>query len=311
MARDEIAFKNFKWVDIEKPSECNFEDISEIYNIPLRPLYNCLDPELLPRFEKMQDMVFIILRVPDPQMSADAETLQEITTKIAVFIKNDLIMTIHRQNIDFINEMKSRCSLEADFIPSDLLRELLTHSMETLEGPLNELEHMVEEFESFVYDSQKSMKRPLRTGYFIKRKASTYKKILKLTVDILNKIATKPDLIWNDFIDLKEYLDRLLFYADDVLENITGLMNLQVSLDSQKTNEASYKTNEIMRVLTIFSIFFLPLNFIAGIYGMNFENMPELKYEWGYEIVLAVMLSLSIGIFSWVYKKGWLKKTIK
>ncbi|HEY1078684.1 MAG TPA: CorA family divalent cation transporter, partial [Bdellovibrio sp.] len=74
------------------------------------------------------------------------------------------------------------------------------------------------------------------------------------------------------------------------------------------TNEASYRTNEVMRVLTVFSIFFLPLNFIAGVYGMNFENMPELKAPNGYYMTLAVMAFVVVSITYWMYKKGWLKK---
>ena len=63
-----------------------------------------------------------------------------------------------------------------------------------------------------------------------------------------------------------------------------------------------------MRVLTVFSIFFLPLNFLAGIYGMNFEHMPELKHPHGYTTVLLMMGLISLGIFIWVHKKGWLKE---
>lgn len=62
-----------------------------------------------------------------------------------------------------------------------------------------------------------------------------------------------------------------------------------------------------MRLLTVFSAFFLPLNFIASIYGMNFQNMPELASPHGYHTTLAVMASVAAVIYIWVKRKGWLK----
>ena len=91
------------------------------------------------------------------------------------------------------------------------------------------------------------------------------------------------------------------------MDNVSNLINLYVSITSQKTNEASYKTNEIVRILTVFSIFFLPLNFLAGVYGMNFEHMPELKSENGYYAVLGVMLLISFSLFTWMFRRGWIR----
>jgi magnesium transporter len=76
-------------------------------------------------------------------------------------------------------------------------------------------------------------------------------------------------------------------------------MNLYLSLSSQRTNEA-------MRVLTVFSAFFLPLTFIAGVYGMNFEYMPELTWKLGYPGAMAAMVLISVGIYFWFKRKGWI-----
>ncbi len=76
-------------------------------------------------------------------------------------------------------------------------------------------------------------------------------------------------------------------------------MNLYMSFAAQKTND-------VMKVLTIFSVFFMPLTFIVGIYGMNFEFMPELKQKWGYPIVLIVMAIVTGVIYQWFRKKKWL-----
>ena len=83
---------------------------------------------------------------------------------------------------------------------------------------------------------------------------------------------------------------------DKVFENVNNLLNLSMSFASQRTNE-------VMKVLTLFSAFFLPLTFLVGIYGMNFEFMPELGKKWGYPAVLLLMVLITLVIYFWFKKK--------
>ena len=82
-------------------------------------------------------------------------------------------------------------------------------------------------------------------------------------------------------------------------QSVTNLLKIYLSLSAQRTNE-------VMRMLTIFSAFFLPLTFIAGIYGMNFKFMPELGWKAGYPAVLFLMVVVAGGIYVWFRRKGWI-----
>jgi len=106
---------------------------------------------------------------------------------------------------------------------------------------------------------------------------------------------------------VKDAGGALYFFADEMAESITSLLNLHLSMSMHRTTEASYRTGEIVRILTIFSIFLLPLNVITGIYGMNFDHMPELRFHFGYPAALAIMVSTLLVIFWWLSRKGWLK----
>lgn len=303
----EFHLHNTRWVDLVHPSHEDLVSLAPMLNVPERILVNALNPDHLPKFEEFQSTNVIYLRLIDPKKKPNAVNIQELTTKITIVMHEDLVLTIHRMDPDFIVRLREECNGENNYNQKELIKSIVTSSLMTYDEPLSQLELRSDEFEEKIFKTAKS-RAIIREGYYIKRKASAFRKCLKFSMDILNTLQTHPEFIWKDFQGLKENAERFLFYTEDVLENVTGLLNLHISISAQKTNEASYKTNEVMRVLTVFSIFFLPLNFLAGIYGMNFEFMPELKHPHGYTSVLVVMGLVSLGIFIWVKSKGWLKE---
>ena len=134
--------------------------------------------------------------------------------------------------------------------------------------------------------------------YFIKRKAAISNKLLMLTGEVINSIRTSnSDLV--ALQDAKDLHVKLITIYDQIHDDVTNLLNIYLSLSAQKTND-------VMKVLTIFSVFFMPLTFIVGIYGMNFDFMPELRVKWAYPAVLISMAIISLLIFWWFKRKKWL-----
>jgi len=298
MKKSEHQLQNFRWIDLTGPKKSDLNHISNELSIPNRILMNALDPEHLPKYELLDSAAVIYLRVIDPS-KPNAVNIQDLTTKITLIITEDLVMSIHRLDHLFLEELRNE-SVEKNFTLKDLIKRIITSSLMTFDIPLTTLENRVEIFEENIFENQKNQDI-VREGYFLKRKASAIRKVLKFSLDILAALQSRPDFVWRDFQGLRENIERNLFYTEDVLENVTGLLNLHISLAAQKTNE-------VMRVLTVFSIFFLPLNFLAGVYGMNFDYMPELRHPHGYQYVLGLMICISLVIFIWVYKRGWLKR---
>lgn len=290
---------------MEGPSQADFLQLAEEFDLPLRPLATCLDPEHLPRCDFFGTTTFFILRHFDSTSPEEARSIQQLTTKIVFVVGRDLLLTLHRAPLATLSHEMERSAFVSHTL-GGFIQHLYQEVLTSFDEPIEALEKGTEAIEGRVFALRR--RNILRQGYRIKSKSSTYRKVFKFTSDVLLKLQSRPEGPLSGFGDLRESLDRLIFYTDNIYEDITGLLNLHIALMSQKTNEASYKTNEIMRVLTAVSIFFLPLNFIAGIYGMNFVNMPELKTENGYFITLGVMVLVAIAILAWIYKKAWLKK---
>ncbi len=291
------TWSGFEWLDITDPSREELDALAKEHHINSHVVRDCLDPDHLPKQEQLDHFNFLITRVFDANVNAHLDSLQELTTKIAVFFNDRLLITIHRNQQCFLKEIANaqgegeQCSTDA------LVIRMLRAVLQRYEEPVMKLGEQIDVYESTVL--LKHTRPALLHGlYYIKRKAAACKKVLLLTDDLLSflKSVTKDKSAVQDARDL--YTKLILLY-DQVLDDVNNLLNTYLSLTAQKTNE-------VMKVLTIFSAFFMPLTFIAGIYGMNFQQMPELSLRYGYPAVLISMLLVSLVIFLYFRKKRWL-----
>jgi magnesium transporter len=122
--------------------------------------------------------------------------------------------------------------------------------------------------------------------------------------EALRSLAVEPSPFVSDEVRLylqstEQHLAQAMEAVDSGRETTQGLVELHLS-------NVSYRTNEIMKVLTLMASIFIPLTFIAGIYGMNFENMPELHSQRGYFVVLGVMLAVAVGMVGYFVRRGWI-----
>ena len=101
--------------------------------------------------------------------------------------------------------------------------------------------------------------------------------------------------------DLYEHTIQVIDTVETFRDMVSGLLDIYLS-------SVSNRLNEVMKVLTIISTIFIPLTFIAGVYGMNFRFMPELQEWWGYPAVLGAMLLVTLLIYRWFRSRGWLRE---
>lgn len=308
MKQKSQEFQGFKWVDVEAPDSAGLAKLSQELGLNEKMARLTLDPEYLPKVHFLNNNeLFLVFRVIDPKPGQYADSIPELTTKLSFYVRDQLIVTVHRQKMNFVDDLFN--SPQENCTQKELLSELIWQIVQTYDTPLLDLQTKLDQYDEKIFSGSRS-KRLVREGYFLKRHSTSFKKVLKFTLDNVNKLIERSSISEKRLQESKDYLERLIFYADDVFENVTSLLSIYISLVSQKTNEASFKTNEVMRVLTVFSLFFLPLNFIAGIYGMNFKYMPELENPYGYYGVLSAMALFSILLLTYVWKKGWLRRPV-
>jgi magnesium transporter len=295
------AKSGFAWVDVVNPTKEELDKIAADHGLHATAVSDCLEPEHLPKYERYGDITFIIARAFDETSSPHGETVQELTRKIAVFFCEKFVITIHRKDQAFMAQLREahveRGRTREARLPY-VITDLLNAVISTYEKPLDDAETTIEAFEEALFDERKA-NPSLKRIHILKRRVNLFKRMLWLTIGVVHKIAPPFERNAPLYQDVEENAQSYHFHADELLEEANNLLGIQLSM-------ASHRTNEVMRVLTVFSAFFLPLTFIVGVYGMNFSFMPELEKHWGYPAVLLVMLAVSAIIFIWFRRRGWL-----
>ncbi len=289
---------SFEWIDVFNTTETDLTAIAHQYNLPQAAVIDCLQPEHLPKFETFDDYSFIIIRFFDPNCTTDADNIQQLTRKIAIFFNNHFLLTIHRSQAQVIEHVGNKYANDPSIkFPFDIVCKIIKNVLESFNDPLSEIDKKIEFYESKIF-RRKRIPDLLINLYNIKRRTYLFKRLNVLSKNVVDSLIQthKRNSLYHD---MKDYYVRIETFTDEMHDSISSLLNLYISLSSQKTNE-------VMRILTVFSAFFLPLTFIVGIYGMNFQYMPELSMQYGYPALMLGMFLVTVVIFQWFKRKGWL-----
>jgi magnesium transporter len=303
----------FTWLDVVDPTREELSELVADYGLHTLSVNDCLDPEHLPKYEVFENHTFVILRAVDADAPRTADTVQALTRKLAVFAGPGFVITIHRKDQPWLTALQERGlanvplkhATKSEGIQVHLLTQLFNAALDTYQRPLEEVENTLDRFDTKVFEGEVAggaeFRSDLREIHRLKRQVTLCKRLLWRTVDVTQRMVPNAGKAAALLRDVQENAESYHFYADELLDDANTLLNVQLALASQRTSE-------VMRVLTVFSVFFLPLTFIVGVYGMNFKYMPELRERWGYPAVLFAMAVVTFAIHRWFRVRGWLRR---
>jgi magnesium transporter len=301
----------FVWLDAVDPSPEELDELATDYGLHPLAVKDCLDPEHLPKHEAFENHSFVILRAVDEAAPPDADTVQALTRKTALFYGPSFLITVHRKDQGWLTALQQRClvglpskhAARSEGIQAHLLAQLFNAAIDTYQAPMARIESRLDHLDAQVFEGRNvpgpAFRVALREIHRLKRQVTLCKRLLWRMVDVTQRMVPAAGRAATLFRDVQENAESYHFYADELLDDANTLLNVQLSL-------ASHRTSEVMRVLTVFSVFFLPLTFIVGVYGMNFDIMPELRQRWGYPAVLLLMGAVTLVIYRWFRRRGWL-----
>lgn len=292
------------WADIQGlGSEAIVRDIAEIFKLHNLILEDVVNVPQRPKIEDYQDQLLIILHSIKPNDDEKGFTSEQIS----LVLGKNYLLTFQEDSIDDFANMRDRIKnnqgkvrqLGADYLAYLILDTLIDNYFPVLEDYGERIE-LLEDL--IVADpSQKTLKEI----YSIRRELLALRRSIWPLRNLFNQL-TRED---NELISKEVYIyfRDCYYHTIQILDILETYRELASSLMDVLMSSMSNKMNEVVTLLTIISSIFIPLTFIAGVYGMNFEFMPELTWRWGYFICLFLMFILALLMLFFFWQRGWFK----
>jgi len=287
------------WLDVADPTGEELDALAHDYRLHSTLVADCLEPLHLPKHEQSGDITFLIVRAFDNDAPEDATSMQTLTRKVTVFLGNRFLITAHRKDQSFLQPILNKYRGEPDQVYLlAVMLEVLTAAVETYQTPLEAAEAQIHLFEAAVLTDQRDAAH-WDAIFRTQARLTLIKRMLWHTLNAVQRFVPRSDRNLPLCQDLRERIESLLFFTDNLLEDLRNLLSVQLSL-------AANDTNDVMRTLAMYSVFFMPLSFIVGVYGMNFEHIPELKWRFGYQALWMGLAIIAFAIYRWFRKKHWI-----
>ncbi|MCF8235443.1 MAG: magnesium/cobalt transporter CorA [Bacteroidales bacterium] len=290
------------WLSVEGLNDVDLiEQLGIRFNLHILMLEDVLNTEHLPKYEEFKDHLFFTLKILHKTDRQEEIPFQHISFVLG----KDLLMVFTEKKTELFHPVQERIQQGlgkargrgADYLLSLLLDKVIDQNylvLEPIERDIEELELTILEEPSKV-DTEKILR--LRKNII-----SLKKFILPVRDELRRLIKSDSELIQEGTLqylnDVNDHVMGLAGSLEAYRETLNGLMDLHQS-------NLSNKMNNVMMTLTIIATIFIPLTFIAGIYGMNFQYMPELTWKWGYPIVMGAILLIGVGMYIYIKKRRW------
>ena len=298
---DHVAWLNFHGLDDLK----SIEELCHRLEIDKLTIENIHAATGRPKVEEYPKYMFFHVKSALPTENDSTLLNQE---QISFILGENYLISFQEKAADHFSDVRDRIvkargkirTKGADFLLFRMLEAIIDNYFEVLESITEKIERIDERIHN------KSNKLIFKEIEIEKRKLIELRKIVLPIRDITIQLESSESIFLDKsnfryFSNLKSSCASALEEIDANKQILEGLTNLYYAVQGQRMNQ-------IMKVLTIVSAIFIPLTFIVGVYGMNFENMPELKYQNGYFIIMACILILGISLLAYFIKRGWLKR---
>jgi len=285
------------WVDFEAPSEDEAALLHDHFHFHPLAIEDCLHFLQRPKLDLYEGYQFYVLHSLNP------DTLK--TEELDLFVGSRYVVSFHFSRLSEIDSAWEAVSADAQSIqpgPMQVLYLVMDRIVDQYFPAMYNLEDRINELDDGTNRPHRVITRRL---FRIRSDLLALRKTIVPTSEMLYRMLSM------DF--LKETKRYKLYFTDiyDHLLKLTAMIESNREMTSDMRDHymsiKADRMNSIMLTLTVFTVIFMPLTFIAGIYGMNFEYMPELKWRYGYFAVLGLMAIVGVSMFIWFKKKGWLE----
>jgi magnesium transporter len=290
------------WINIDGLQDTKLlEDIGNIYGLHPLVLEDILNTDQRPKMEDYCDYIYLVLRNFTDQTNGNLQSEQ-----ISIILGRNFVISFREKSSNLFDPIRLRLSnnkgrirkFGADYLMHAIIDNIVDNYFIVLE----KLEEKIEFLENDLITQ--TTPDTLRTIHDLKRELIFLRKSLWPLREAINSLERADSTLISEstgiyFKDIYDHIIAIIDTVETFRDMLSGMLDIYLS-------SVSYKLNEVMKVLTIIATIFMPLTFLAGVYGMNFKYMPELEWPWGYFACLGVMLLITLIMILYFKKKKWI-----
>ncbi|MCB0641679.1 MAG: magnesium/cobalt transporter CorA [Phaeodactylibacter sp.] len=291
------------WYDIRGIHDTKLiESIGKTFSVHSLVLEDVADINQRPKFEEYEKGNFVIIRA----LHFDTDKLEITTEQVALYFRQGLLISFQENETDLFKSVRERLhnskgrirTRGADYLCYALLDALVDEYYVIMD----EVETIVDAIEEdLLEDPNQNIRSRI---HHLKNELLVIRRSITSWRDAVSRFSKSE----SEFIESKTtfYLRDLFDHTIQILDMVESQKDALHGLQDLYMTEISFKMNQVMQLLTIITTIFVPLSFLAGLYGMNFEYIPELSYRYGYFVLLGAMFLLVLGFIVYFRRKGWL-----
>ena len=291
------------WINIDGLHQVEIlEKLGECYGFHPLVLEDILNTDQRPKVEDYGEYLYIVLKMLDQSNQSN----EILTEQMSLILGPSFVISFQEREGDVFDSIRERIrtgkgrirKMGADYLTYSLLDSIVDNYFIVMEKLGEKIEFLEEEL----------VKRPipetLQTIHHLKREMIFFRKAVWPLREVIGSLerGELPLVKETTRIYLRDVYDHTIQVIDTIetfRDMVSGMLDIYLS-------SVSNRLNAVMKVLTIIATIFMPLTFIAGIYGMNFKYMPELEWKWGYPVVWIAVILISVSMLTYFKKKGWL-----
>jgi magnesium transporter len=300
--------KNVVWVDLlaetNEQQEFSRRILLDVFHFHPLTVEDCIETRNQPKIEAFPTYLYFIVHGVRPE---ETSTANFVTKELDGYLGDNFVVTFHIDRFRSIKAVKQQirnspfaCQRGAAY----LLHQILDQLVDLYMPMVDDFDQAINDLEDRVFDMKKAGNTILEDIMDLRRSVARLRRISARQLDVLYRISRGefpqiPVNILPFFRDVHDHLQRISDLAENYRDLVGSLFDIHFSV-------IATKTNEVMKTLAVVSAIILPLSLIAGIYGMNFEYMPELKTRNGYFLVIGVMAVLTLVLLVYFWRRGWI-----
>jgi magnesium transporter len=313
--------EGFVWIGLHEPGEAEFAGLAQEFGLHPLAVEDAVHAHQRPKLERYDDMLFTVFKtiryVEHAELTATSEVVE--TGEVMVFTAVDFVITVRHGGHGSLRSLRHRLESEPELLargPSSVLHAIADRVVDDYLTVTDAVQNDIDEVESDVFSAPQAP-RPARPAhskvsgldtagriYQLKREVLEFKRAVSPLMRPLQLLSERPMRVVDP--DIQKYFRDVADHLVRVHEQVVGFDDLLNSILQANLAQATVAQNEDMRKITAWAAILAVPTMITGVYGMNFDHMPELHTKYGYYVVLAVMVVICSLIHRGFRRNGWL-----